>query len=115
MQRLAGRSTILSQAKTLVSAVRNGQDVTTAVKALSATLLSDMRELSSYRRVVISAEGSLQQVPFELLQHSSPSARRLLDTHVVSYIVRTGSLSVRCAVRRHSIFCRRSTRDTSAA
>jgi len=85
VRQLAGRSTIVGQAKSLVSAARSGRDVTTEVKALSATLLSDMRELPSRRRVVISAEGSLQQVPFELLELPSPNGRRLLDTHVVSY------------------------------
>jgi len=85
VRQLAGRSTILGQATSLVSAARSGRDVMTEVKALSATLLSDMRELPSHRRVVISAEGSLQQVPFELLELPSPNGRRLLDTHVVSY------------------------------
>ena len=85
VRQLAGRSTILGQAKSVVAAARSGRDVTTEVKALSATLLSDMRELPSHRRVVISAEGSLQQVPFELLELPSPNGRRLLDTHVVSY------------------------------
>jgi len=94
VQRLAGRSTILSQAMSLVSAARNSRDVTAEVKALSTTLLSDMRELSSYHRVVISSEGSLQQVPFELLEHPSPNARRLLDTHVVSYTPSAGILAM---------------------
>ena len=85
VRQLAGRSTILGQAKSLVSAARSGRDVTTEAKALSATLLSDLRELPSHRRVVISAEGILQQVPFELLELPSPNGRRLLDTHVVSY------------------------------
>jgi CHAT domain-containing protein len=93
VRRLAGRSTILGQAKSLVAAARSGVDVTDAVKALSATLISDVRELSTHRRVVISAEGSLQQVPFELLE-PSPNSRRLLETHVVSYIPSAGILSM---------------------
>jgi CHAT domain-containing protein len=84
VRRLAGRSTILGQAKSLVTAARNGMDVTDGVKALSATLLGGVRELSTHRRIVISVEGGLQQVPFELLE-PSPNSRRLLDTHVVSY------------------------------
>lgn len=93
VRRLAGRSTILGQAKSLVAAARSGMDVTNGVKALSATLLSDVRELSTHRRVVISAEGSLQQVPFELLE-PSPNSRRLLDTHVVSYTPSAGILTM---------------------
>jgi hypothetical protein len=34
---------------------------------------------------VISVDGSLQQVPFELLEQPSAQGRRLLETHVVSY------------------------------
>ena len=35
--------------------------------------------------MIISAEGSLQQVPFELLEHPWANRQRLLETHVVSY------------------------------
>src|SRR3954469_18049211 len=94
VRRLAGRSTILGQAKSLVSAARSGLDVTNEVKTLSATLLSDIRELSSHRRVVVSAESGLQQVPFELLQEPSPNSRRLLETHVVSYTPSAGILTM---------------------
>ena len=92
VQRIAGRSTILGQASALVSAARSGRGVTNEAKALSATILTSIRELSSHRRVIISAEGSLQQVPFELLEHAPPSGRRLLDTHVVSYTPSAGIL-----------------------
>jgi CHAT domain-containing protein len=91
LQRIAGRSTILGQASALVSAARSGRGVTNEAKALSATILTSIRELSSFRRVIISAEGSLQQVPFELLEHA-PNGRRLLDTHVVSYTPSAGIL-----------------------
>src|SRR5687767_3012062 len=92
VQRIASRSTILGQASALVSAARSGRGVTNEAKALSATILTSIRELSSHRRVIISAEGSLQQVPFELLEHAPPSGRRLLDTHVVSYTPSAGIL-----------------------
>jgi hypothetical protein len=85
VRRLAGRSTILDQANALVSAVRTGKDSAIEVRTLSATLLSATQELSTYHRLVISAEGNLQQVPFELLEYSSATPPRLLDTHVVSY------------------------------
>jgi hypothetical protein len=52
---------------------------------LSTTLFSGLRELSAHRRLLISVDGSLQQVPFELLEQPSAKGRRLLETHVVSY------------------------------
>jgi CHAT domain-containing protein/tetratricopeptide (TPR) repeat protein len=81
--RLPARKAILAQADALVSAARGGTDISSEANALGATLLTGLRELSSHRRLIISAEGTLQQVPFELLEHSS--SRRLLETHVVSY------------------------------
>jgi CHAT domain-containing protein/predicted negative regulator of RcsB-dependent stress response len=81
--RLSARKAILAQADVLVSGARGGTDISSAAKALGATLLTGLRELSSHRRLIISAEGTLQQVPFELLEPSS--SRRLLETHVVSY------------------------------
>jgi CHAT domain-containing protein/tetratricopeptide (TPR) repeat protein len=83
--RLPTRKAILAQADALVSAARGGTDISSEAKALSATLLSGLRELSSHRRLIISAEGSLQQVPFELLDRPSANRQRLLETHVVSY------------------------------
>ncbi|HWI17207.1 MAG TPA: CHAT domain-containing protein [Vicinamibacterales bacterium] len=81
--RLSARKAIQAQADVLVSGARGGTDISSAAKALGATLLTGLRELSSHRRLIISAEGTLQQVPFELLEPSS--SRRLLETHVVSY------------------------------
>jgi CHAT domain-containing protein len=94
VQRLPGRATIIGQASSLVSAARSGRDASAEVKALSATLLNDIRELSSFRRLVVSADGSLQQVPFELLEQPSANSRRLLDTHVVSYTPSAGILTL---------------------
>ena len=104
VQRIAGRSTILGQASALVSAARSGRGVTTEAKALSATILTSIRELSSHRRVIISAEGSLQQVPFELLgarapKRASPArhARRVI--HAVSRDSRDAAHANRFTVR----------------
>jgi CHAT domain-containing protein len=84
VRRLAGRAAILQRAAALASAARGGQEVVAEANALSAILLPNMPELSSYRRLIVSAEGALQQVPFELLPHGVGNDR-LLDTHVVSY------------------------------
>jgi CHAT domain-containing protein len=84
-QRLPARSAIQAQADALVSAVRAGRDIASEAKALGTTLLTGVRELATHRRLVISAEGILQQVPFELLEHPSSNRQRLLEAHVVSY------------------------------
>jgi CHAT domain-containing protein/predicted negative regulator of RcsB-dependent stress response len=84
-QRLPARSAIQAQAYAVVSAARAGRDIASEAKALGTTLLIGVRELAPHRRLVISAEGILQQVPFELLEHPSSNRQRLLETHVVSY------------------------------
>jgi CHAT domain-containing protein/Tfp pilus assembly protein PilF len=83
--RLPARPTILAQADALVSGTRTGRNVTSEAKVFGATLLTGLKELAAHRRLIISAEGSLQQVPFELLEHPSANPQRLLTTHVVSY------------------------------
>jgi CHAT domain-containing protein len=85
LQPIATRSLILGQATHLIDAARNGRTTAGEAKALGASLLSNLPELASHRRVVVCAEGSLQQVPFELLAPGSANARSLLETHVVSY------------------------------
>lgn len=94
--RLPARKAILAQADALVSAARAGTDISSQAKALGATLLTGVRELSSHRRLIISAEGTLQQVPFELLEHPSSNRQRLLEAHVVSY---TPSASILAMLR----------------
>lgn len=93
--RLAGRTAIGKQAMALVTPARNGaDDVASAAQALSRSLLSGINELDTHRRLIVSADGSLQQVPFELLPFGAQ--RRLLDSHVVSY---TQSASVLTMLR----------------
>jgi CHAT domain-containing protein/predicted negative regulator of RcsB-dependent stress response len=94
--RLPARKAILAQADALVSAARGGTDISSEAKALGATLLTGLRELPSHRRLIISAEGTLQQIPFELLEPPSANRQRLLETHVVSY---TPSASILVTLR----------------
>jgi CHAT domain-containing protein len=94
--RLSARKAILAQAGALVSATRVGTDISSEAKHLGGTLLTGLSELSSHRRLIISAEGSVQQVPFELLEHPSANRQRLLETHVVSY---TPSASILAMLR----------------
>jgi CHAT domain-containing protein len=98
--RLPARSAVLAQADALVSAARGGTDIASEAKALGATLLTGLRELSTHRRLIISAGGSLQQVPFALLEHPSANRQRLLETHVVSY---TPSASILVTLRTRPV------------
>ena len=77
VQRLPGRSHNSRPGQVIGDGRTKWRGCTDGVKALSATLLGDVRELSTHRRIVISAEGGLQQVPFELLKPSklTPSTR----------------------------------------
>ncbi len=54
-----------------------------------AALLGFVPELGAKRRLVVSPDGELHQLPFELL--TQKNGERLLDSHVVSY-VQSGSV-----------------------
>ena len=97
--RLPARSAISAQADALASGARSGKAVASDAKALGAMLLTGLSELSDRHRLIISVEGSLQQVPFELLEQPSANRRRLLETHVVSY---TPSASILVMLRRRA-------------
>lgn len=96
VQRLPGRAAIVAQADALVSRVRRGSSSGAEAKMLGASLFGGLRELAAHPRLVVSADGILQQVPFELIEPPSPGGRRLLDTHVVSY---TPSASILVTLR----------------
>jgi CHAT domain-containing protein/tetratricopeptide (TPR) repeat protein len=84
VEALDSRRTIDRQAKAVVDRIRGNQAVGADVQTLSATLLDPVRELTMYPRVIISPDGELHYLPFELLAHKA--GRRLLETHVVSYV-----------------------------
>jgi hypothetical protein len=100
LRRLPGRAALLRQSQDLVSAIRDARTSSTEANTLGTTLLSDIPELSSHRRLIVATEGSLQQVPFELLPQGESSSRRLLETHVVSY---TPSGSILAILRSRSL------------
>jgi CHAT domain-containing protein len=83
LQRLAGRNAIEKQLAPLLRAVREGREATAEAGDVSRGLLAQIPELGKFKRVVVSPDGDLHQLPFELL--AGPSGRRLLETHVVSY------------------------------
>lgn len=100
LKRLPGRAALLRQSQDLVSAIRDARTSSTEANILGTTLLSDIPELSSHRRLIVVTEGSLQQVPFELLPQGESGSRRLLETHVVSY---TPSGSILAILRSRSL------------
>jgi CHAT domain-containing protein len=83
LQRLPGKSAIEGQVTSLLTAVREGKNPEAEARTVSATLLTRIPELARHRRVIVSPDGELHQLPFELLPASSGQA--LLHSHVVSY------------------------------
>ena len=53
-------------------------------RTVGQILLDRIPEIAARKRVVVSADGDLHQLPFELLV--TESGKRLLDSHVVSYV-----------------------------
>lgn len=97
LQRLGGKAAIETEVTSLLNAVREGKDAATEARAVSASLLAPLPELGRHQRVVVSPDGALHQLPFELLPSSS--GQPLLRSHVVSY---TPSGSVLAIVRNRA-------------
>lgn len=89
IQQLPGKAVVDKAVKVLLNAVRAGEDAKVHAMTVGQLLLGSISELASHRRVIVSPDGDLHGVPFELLV--PPSHRRLLESHVVSY-VQSGSI-----------------------
>lgn len=89
VQRLPGRTALREQVVPLLQKVRNGEDDSIGFRRLADALLAAVPELPTKRRVIVSPDGELHQLPFELL--SNAEGARLLNSHVVSY-VQSGSV-----------------------
>jgi len=83
VQQLAGKTTITSALQSLIKGVRSGEDEPAAARALAETLVDPVQEIAKAKRLIVSADGDLHQLPFELLVSSA--GERLLRSHVVSY------------------------------
>ncbi|MEP6905455.1 MAG: CHAT domain-containing tetratricopeptide repeat protein, partial [Gemmatimonadales bacterium] len=100
LQRLPGRDAIRSQVELLLKKVRADEEVTSEARRLSDLLVGSVSELKTRRRLIVSPDGELHQLPFELL--TVKDGQRLLDSHVVSYVpsgsvlvvIRTGTRPV---------------------
>jgi CHAT domain-containing protein/tetratricopeptide (TPR) repeat protein len=95
VQPLPGRAEIGAQVEALLAAVTQDRDLGPVSRQLGAVLLAKMPEVARKRRLVLSPDGDLHRLPFEVL--TTAGNRRLLDTHVVSYVP---SASVLALLRR---------------
>jgi CHAT domain-containing protein/Tfp pilus assembly protein PilF len=84
MHQLPGRQAIYDRLEPLLKSVRQGGRPDADAKAVGELLLSGIPEISTAKRLIVSADGDLHQLPFELLIGSS--GRRLLESHIVTYI-----------------------------
>jgi CHAT domain-containing protein len=82
VQQLPSAPAIAGMVATLQEAVKQGRDAHPESSALAAALLGSLPELKSYPRLIVSADGVLHQLPFELL---ASAEGKLLDSHIVSY------------------------------
>ena len=64
--------------------IRGGADVRTEARTVGQILLNRIPEIAARKRVVVSADGDLHQLPFEVLV--TESGKPLLDSHVISYV-----------------------------
>ena len=89
VRRLPSRSVIEKPVELLAKTVRDGNSPDTGARTVSKLLLDGISELATRKRVIVSADGGLHQLPFELLMDAAD--KRLLESHVVSY-VQSGSI-----------------------
>jgi CHAT domain-containing protein/tetratricopeptide (TPR) repeat protein len=98
MQSLPAAASIASDVDALLKSVQSGADGKAAAATLAASVLSSFPELQSYRRVLISPDGPLHNVPFELLAPRDEPA--LLESHVVAYVPSGSVLTILRGPRR---------------
>jgi tetratricopeptide (TPR) repeat protein len=84
IHRLVGRSAIQKALEPVVRSVRQESDVGVDARRAGELLLDGIPELNTRRRVIVSADGPLHQVPLELIV--TAAGKRLLQSHVVSYV-----------------------------
>jgi CHAT domain-containing protein/Tfp pilus assembly protein PilF len=90
--RLPGRENIRSLVRALSSKLRRGQDDRAEATSLGAMLLNAVPEIRTKKRLIVSADAELHQVPFDLLIDSSGS--RLIESLVVSYVPSASVLTI---------------------
>ena len=84
VQELSGGKAIRSAVDGLLKRVREGQDPAADASQVATLLTGTLPELATRPRVIVSPDGDLHQLPFDLLP--GKDGRRLLQSHVVSYV-----------------------------
>ena len=95
--RLPNRSAIQRGVAPLLKAIAAGGEAQRDARTVGSLVLDPISLIATKRRLIISADGPLHGVPFDLLVDRS--GKRLLDSHVVSYISSGSVLTV--LRRRH--------------
>ena len=89
---LPSRSAIQRRVEPLLRKIHSGGAVRMEARAAGAVILDRLSELSGKRRVIVSADGDLNQLPFELLVDAA--GKRLIESHVLSYVPSGSVLAV---------------------
>ncbi len=84
VHRLPGRAAIHTVLEPMLKGIRDGEDVRAQARGVAQILLDRIPEITVRKRVIVSADGDLHQLPFDLLV--TASGKLLLDSHVVSYV-----------------------------
>jgi CHAT domain-containing protein len=92
VHRLPGRQALYDRLEPLLKSVREGGQPDADARRVGDVLLSGVPEIATRRRLIVSADGDLHQLPFELL--IDPSGRRLLESQVVSYVPSASVLAI---------------------
>lgn len=92
VQLLPSRAIIRGQVETLLGRVQSGDAAAPESQQLGTMLLTELPELTERKRLIVSPDAELHQMPFEILTRSD--GRRLLETHVVTYVPSASVLAV---------------------
>jgi CHAT domain-containing protein len=92
IHRFAGKAAVERVAESVLKAVHADDNPRDHARSAGSILLDSIRELALHTRVIISPDGILHQLPFELLE--TAPGRRLLESHIVSYVPSGSVLAV---------------------
>ncbi len=92
LHRLPGRTAIQSRLEPVLKGIRDGNDPRAEARSVSQVLLDGIPEIGSKKRMIVSVDGDLHQLPFELLIDAA--GQQLLESHVVSYVPSASALTI---------------------
>jgi len=92
IHKLAGQAAIEHAAESVLKAVQAREDVRVSARSAGQMLLNGVSELAGHTRLIVSPDGALHHLPFELLEIEA--GRPLLESHIVSYVPSGSVLAV---------------------